>query len=237
MTDPTASAWEVTRLILASPSTSPSEIAEAHGFHPSEIAELLPFVLDGLQLDFAVAHSGALAGLPSTPPPPEPGESPDAYAERFLSEVSQNAGLGPALAPVPEPAVAPDTSDDPYDVFDAPDAVVMPLPVGLASVSDPPHAMGDTQFAADHRFGIGADGSVDHPVDSPAAAENAVALHHQPVGPPDPQVAPDPFDDPAHGDPAFDATAADGPQDPAGGHAPGHPDADSPDDGYWTHAG
>ena len=53
MTDPTASAWEVTRLILASPSTSPSEIAEAHGFNPSEIAELLPFVLDGLPVPLA----------------------------------------------------------------------------------------------------------------------------------------------------------------------------------------
>jgi hypothetical protein len=88
--DPSASIWEVTRLILDSPGTSPSAIAHAHGFTAVEVAELLPIFLDNLRTDF----SGADGFAPElVPPTPRPGESPEEHAERYLRELAESEHL------------------------------------------------------------------------------------------------------------------------------------------------
>jgi hypothetical protein len=88
--DPSASIWEVTRLILDSPGTSPSAIAHAHGFSAVEVAELLPIFLDNLRTDF----SGVDGPAPElVPPAPRPGETPEQHAERYLRELAENDHL------------------------------------------------------------------------------------------------------------------------------------------------
>lgn len=88
MTDPTASIWEVTRLILGTPGSSPSEIAHAHGFSTAEVAELLPIFFENLQANYSHAAGGA----PPGPPEPRPDESAEDHAARYLSELSENIG-------------------------------------------------------------------------------------------------------------------------------------------------
>jgi len=88
--DPSASIWEVTRMILDSPGTSPSVIAHAHGFSAVEVAELLPIFLDNLRADFSSAAGPAPALVP---PAPQPGETPEEHADRYLRELAQNEHL------------------------------------------------------------------------------------------------------------------------------------------------
>jgi len=88
MADPTASIWEVTRLILAAPGSSPTEIADAHGFSSTEIAELLPIFLENLRVDYSQAAGRAPAG----PPEPRPDESREDHAARYLGELSESIG-------------------------------------------------------------------------------------------------------------------------------------------------
>lgn len=88
--DPSASIWEVTRMILDSPGTSPSLIAHAHGFSAVEVAELLPIFLDNLRTDFSSADGPAPALVP---PAPQPGETPEEHADRYLRELAQNEHL------------------------------------------------------------------------------------------------------------------------------------------------
>ena len=57
--EPSASIWEVTRLILDSPDRSPSEIAHEHGYTAAEIAELMPIFLDTARTDWSVAADTA----------------------------------------------------------------------------------------------------------------------------------------------------------------------------------
>ena len=57
--EPSASIWEVTRLILESPDLSPSEIAQEHGYTAAEIAELMPIFLDTARTDWSVAADNA----------------------------------------------------------------------------------------------------------------------------------------------------------------------------------
>lgn len=110
-TDPNASLWDVTRLILDSPGVSPASIAQSHGFDLAEIAELLPLVVDNLRFDFA--HTVA----PSLPPAqPAPGESAADFVGRYLSTLAETGGvdlmahdtLGPS---VPQPAPTANGSD------------------------------------------------------------------------------------------------------------------------------
>jgi hypothetical protein len=77
-------------MILDSPGTSPSVIAHAHGFSATEVAELLPIFLDNLRADFASADGPAPALVP---PPQQPGETPEEYADRYLRELAQNEHL------------------------------------------------------------------------------------------------------------------------------------------------
>jgi hypothetical protein len=88
--DPSASIWEVTRMILDSPGTSPSVIAHAHGFSAVEVADLLPIFLDNLRTDFSSADGPAPALVPPTQ---QPGETPEEHADRYLRELAQNEHL------------------------------------------------------------------------------------------------------------------------------------------------
>jgi hypothetical protein len=88
--EPSASIWEVTRLILDNPGTSPSVIAHEHGFSAAEVAELLPIFLENLRTDFSSADGPALELVP---PAPRPGETPEEHAERYLRELAGNERL------------------------------------------------------------------------------------------------------------------------------------------------
>lgn len=90
MTEPSASIWEVTQRILSDPDTDPAEIAAAYGYTMSEIAEMLPFVVENLQADFAAM---AAAEGSEGPPTMAPGESPEEYAARWLTELRHNSGM------------------------------------------------------------------------------------------------------------------------------------------------
>jgi hypothetical protein len=92
-TEPSASIWEVTRLILNSPGTSPSAIAHAHGFSPVEVAELLPIVLENLTADFSTADGAGSDPVELDPPAPRPDETPEEHAERYLRELADGGGL------------------------------------------------------------------------------------------------------------------------------------------------
>jgi hypothetical protein len=69
--DPSASIWEVTRLILDSPDRSPSEIAQEHGYTAAEIAELMPIFLDTARTDWSVAADTASDWATPTDPDAE----------------------------------------------------------------------------------------------------------------------------------------------------------------------
>lgn len=83
MADQPASLWEVTHLIMQNPDRSSAEIAEAHGFSAAEIAETLPLFLDTVSLDFA-----RLGGQVMPAAGPAPGESPEAFLDRYLGAVA-----------------------------------------------------------------------------------------------------------------------------------------------------
>ncbi|GAA5124687.1 hypothetical protein GCM10023320_38130 [Pseudonocardia adelaidensis] len=75
-------------MILDSPGASPSVIAHAHGFSAVEVTELLPIFLDNLRADFSSGGGPALV-----PPAPQPGETPEEHADRYLRELAQNEHL------------------------------------------------------------------------------------------------------------------------------------------------
>ncbi len=91
MADPTASLWEVTRLVLADPAASPQEIVEAHGFSMVEIAEILPLFLENIQADYARTATPGEVSVPA--PEPHPGESVEDFAARYLTELRESTDL------------------------------------------------------------------------------------------------------------------------------------------------
>ena len=107
--EPSASIWEVTRLILDSPDRSPSEIAHEHGYTAAEIAELMPIFLDTARTDWSVAADTATDW--ATPAVPD--------AELYLRDLAGSGSIEVAgfdAAPdadVPDtvPAAVPDTDD------------------------------------------------------------------------------------------------------------------------------
>jgi len=91
--EPSASVWEVTRLILDSPGASPSEIAQAHGFTAAEVADLLPFVLDNARADWSQHGDTGAPAIGLAPPAAAPGEDIEQHAERYLSELARGGGV------------------------------------------------------------------------------------------------------------------------------------------------
>jgi hypothetical protein len=91
--DPSASIWEVTRLILESPGVSPSAIAHAHGFSAVEVVGLLPIFLENVRSTFSPADGPSASPAEVAPPPPLPGEDAEQHAERYLRELAGNEQL------------------------------------------------------------------------------------------------------------------------------------------------
>ncbi len=134
--EPSASIWEVTRLILDSPDRSPSEIAHEHGYTAAEIAELMPIFLDTARTDWSVAADTATDW--ATPAVPD--------AELYLRDLAGSGSIEVAgfdAAPdadVPDPTV-PDT-DDSGDVAAGAEqgwtSADEPLPPDLGELLDGP---------------------------------------------------------------------------------------------------
>lgn len=82
-----ASMWEVTRLILGEPGDA-AGIAQAHGFTPAEVADLLPLFADNVTTSWA--DSPAPPGVPDA----LPGESPEELAARWLGELGAHRDAG-----------------------------------------------------------------------------------------------------------------------------------------------
>lgn len=105
--EPSASIWEVTRLILDSPGASPSEIAQAHGFSAAEVADLLPIVLDNARADWSQhGDGGESVGLPL------PAGAGEEHADRYLRELVESRSVDVAGYD-PSGAVADGTDVDP----------------------------------------------------------------------------------------------------------------------------
>ncbi len=101
-TEPSASAWEVTRLILGSPDGSPSAIAQEHGYSAAEIAELMPIFLDTARTDWSTAAD--VGGGWATPGP----GAAEHDAELYLRDL---AGSGSIEAAGADGAPAPAATD------------------------------------------------------------------------------------------------------------------------------
>jgi hypothetical protein len=119
-------------MILESPGTSPSLIAHAHGFSAVEVAELLPIFLENLRTDFSSADGPAPALVP---PAPQPDETPEEHADRYLSELAQNQHLDvvayDTLAAIDGDLDGDDLDDDGLedaDLDDLGDGVTFPDP-------------------------------------------------------------------------------------------------------------
>ena len=98
--EPSASIWEVTRLILDSPDRSPSEIAHEHGYTAAEIAELMPIFLDTARTDWSVAADTATDW--ATPAVPD--------AELYLRDLAGSGSIEVAGFDAAPDADVPDTS-------------------------------------------------------------------------------------------------------------------------------
>jgi len=97
--EPSASIWEVTRLILDSPDRSPSEIAHEHGYTAAEIAELMPIFLDTARTDWSVAAD--IATDWTTPTVPD--------AELYLRDLAGSGSIEVAGFDAVPDADVPDT--------------------------------------------------------------------------------------------------------------------------------
>lgn len=133
--EPSASIWEVTRLILDSPDRSPSEIAHEHGYTAAEIAELMPIFLDTARTDWSVAADTASDW--ATPTDPD--------AELYLRDLAGSGSIEVAGFDTASDAGVPDVVPD-LDVngFAAADAeqgwtsADEPLPPDLGELLDGP---------------------------------------------------------------------------------------------------
>ena len=137
--EPSASIWEVTRLILDSPDRSPSEIAHEHGYTAAEIAELMPIFLDTARTDWSVAADTATDW--ATPGVPD--------AELYLRDLAGSGSIEVAGFDAAPDADVPDTvsaavpdTDDGGDVAAGAEqgwtSADEPLPPDLGELLDGP---------------------------------------------------------------------------------------------------
>jgi hypothetical protein len=103
--EPSASIWEVTRLILESPELSPSDIAQEHGYSAAEVAELMPIFLDTARTDWSRladdANGWAATGL----------DAGSQDAELYLSHLAGSGSIEVATFETPAP-VTDDTGTE-----------------------------------------------------------------------------------------------------------------------------
>jgi hypothetical protein len=156
--EPSASIWEVTRLILENPERSPTDIAHEHGYSPAEIAEHLPIFLDTARTDWA-AH----VDVGGDRAVPIGADAADLDPELYLRDLAGSGAidvagfdaaaghpdLGPDAGPDLDgdlPAEAWTAGDggppppDPGELLDGPD----PIPAAGDPVDDPGDALDDT---------------------------------------------------------------------------------------------
>jgi hypothetical protein len=105
--EPSASIWEVTRLILESPELSPSDIAQEHGYSAAEVAELMPIFLDTARTDWSRlgddANGWAATGL-------DPGgQDAELYLRDLAGSGSIEVTTFDAPAPVTDDSATQDT--------------------------------------------------------------------------------------------------------------------------------
>ena len=104
--EPSASIWEVTRLILESPELSPSDIAQEHGYSAAEVAELMPIFLDTTRTDWSRladdAHGWAATGL----------DSGGQDAELYLRDLAGSGSIEVATFDAPAPVTDDSATQD-----------------------------------------------------------------------------------------------------------------------------
>ena len=212
--EPSASIWEVTRLILENPDRSPTDIAHEHGYSPAEIAEHLPIFLDTARTDWA-AHAPGDGAVPIG------GDAADLDPELYLRDLAGSGSIDVAGfdAPVEYADLGPDAGPDldgdvPAEAWTAGDGGS--LAPDLGELLDGPDPV--------------VDGPVDDPGDALDVIDDAPAVadvplddaspdphgHQLPLGEDDP-FGSDPFD----GDPYDSGPFTDDPfGDPTGLEAP-----------------
>ena len=126
--EPSASIWEVTRLILESPERSPSEIAQEHGYSAAEVAELMPIFLDTARTDWSRLADDANGW--ATPAGLDAGSQD---AELYLRDLAGSRSIEVAGFDTPS-----DASDLDLEDVAAPDTAAMgdPLPPDLGELLD-----------------------------------------------------------------------------------------------------
>ena len=104
--EPSASIWEVTRLILESPELSPSDIAQEHGYSAAEVAELMPIFLDTARTDWSRladdANGWAATGLDSG------GQDAELYLHDLAGSGSIEVATFDAAAPMTDDSATQD---------------------------------------------------------------------------------------------------------------------------------
>jgi hypothetical protein len=127
--EPSASIWEVARLILESPELSPSDIAQEHGYSAAEVAELMPIFLDTARADWSRladdANGWAATGL----------DSGGQDAELYLSHLAGSGSIEVATFETPAP-VTDDTGTEDTATQDMPAVEGDDLPPDLGELLD-----------------------------------------------------------------------------------------------------
>jgi hypothetical protein len=233
--EPSASVWEVTRLILSSPDGSPSAIAQEHGYSAAEIAELMPIFLDTARTDWSTAAD--VGGGWATPGPGAAEHDAELYLRDLAGSGSvEAAGAGDAAAPGaadgelltadvgalldgaepgrPPAAPADGPADAPEPAVAEPNAEVPPAggpsaPEPAAGTGVPVDGAAGTATPAEEPFALG---------DDDPFADDPFAEGHFATG----ASATDPFTDGPFAHAADDATSAGfDVDDVAGGPYPG----------------
>lgn len=113
-TEPSASVWEVARLILDNPDRSPADIAAEHGYSASEIADLMPIFLDTARTDWSlIADAGGW--WPTTSSAADPDDLDGDAGEPLHEDLGELLDGPAAPDPVPRPGEAFGVAAPPVD--------------------------------------------------------------------------------------------------------------------------